>query len=437
MSELEVSTTPAVVNQLINTKHVVELSVHLSAENMTTVVVFVSADDCATELVEAVEITESATVQFAFATGFDSALTVCSRFASEAAKATGTTLNLYSVFFDPSVWTPFFDIPFQVTGVSIKTPFDQDVLVNWIPLEESCENVNEGENLKGLKSTVFRKNGVLKACVSFYGNPYETIPTSQHLVSHVRPDRPDDDACARDREQPLHRAHRVGHAPPDRDDRVEARERRGVGAAEPVRRQRAVHAGAGGQMVAGGEVREPAAGGVREHGGAEPLRVVGDERGRAVLGEGPHDPRGGQQEEGLPEGDGRVPADGRRAGAEPRLRAGVRRDNSAVRGGRDGVRRDHARGGADGGAAGGELRVLPLRHGDVDEVHDAAARAERADGEIGVLGRVPDPDLEPVPPSGRHDGGAHGPGAVRPRGHSGGQLPVRAAHDGGLRGEPA
>ena len=40
-----------VVNQLINTKHVVELSVHLSAENMTTVVVFVSADDCATELV--------------------------------------------------------------------------------------------------------------------------------------------------------------------------------------------------------------------------------------------------------------------------------------------------------------------------------------------------------------------------------------------------
>ena len=183
VSELEVSTTPAVVNQLINTKHVVELSVHLSAENMTTVVVFVSADDCATELVEAVEITESATVQFAFATGFDSALTVCSRFASEAAKATGTTLNLYSVFFDPSVWTPFFDIPFQVTGVSIKTPFDQDVLVNWIPLEESCENVNEGENLKGLKSTVFRKNGVLKACVSLYGNPYETIPTSQHLVS--------------------------------------------------------------------------------------------------------------------------------------------------------------------------------------------------------------------------------------------------------------
>lgn len=61
-------------------------------------------------------------MQFAFATGFDSALTVCSRFASEAAKATGTTLNLYSVFFDPSVWTPFFDIPFQVTGVSIKTP---------------------------------------------------------------------------------------------------------------------------------------------------------------------------------------------------------------------------------------------------------------------------------------------------------------------------
>lgn len=42
--------------------------------------------------------------------------------------------------------------------------------MNWIPLEESCENVNEGENLKGLKSTVFRKNGVLKACVSFYGN---------------------------------------------------------------------------------------------------------------------------------------------------------------------------------------------------------------------------------------------------------------------------
>ena len=217
VSELEVSTTPAVVNQLINTKHVVELSVHLSAENMTTVVVFVSADDCATELVEAVEITESATVQFAFATGFDSALTVCSRFASEAAKATGTTLNLYSVFFDPSVWTPFFDIPFQVTGVSIKTPFDQDVLVNWIPLEESCENVNEGENLKGLKSTVFRKN-VLR-------QPVRDDPDEPASGEHVRPDRPDDDACACDREQPLHRAHRVGHAPPDRDDRVEARER--------------------------------------------------------------------------------------------------------------------------------------------------------------------------------------------------------------------
>ena len=128
-------------------------------------------------------LSRSATVEFYFYHGYNHDVHLCYQYANETARPTGTVMHLYSVSFEPAVWRPFYGLPFAVSGVDIRTPFENDVIVRWIPSDDECKNYVGGDNLNGLTSTTFLQEGELVACVSF--SPSIALEPVDYYEHHV------------------------------------------------------------------------------------------------------------------------------------------------------------------------------------------------------------------------------------------------------------
>ena len=188
VTDLSVVGSPASVDQFINIKHDVSISLTVEPEDITTITVFLSdTTDCSSSTVDSIsfstEITNSTSVYYEFTHGYNQVLTVCYRYAENTAVSAGTTLSLYSVMFDPAVWRPFYDIDYEIPSVELYSPYTNNVMINWIPRDESCASVTKGIVLNDLKVERFTKNGVLIGCVAFRNEgSYEAIPFNQHHI---------------------------------------------------------------------------------------------------------------------------------------------------------------------------------------------------------------------------------------------------------------
>lgn len=184
---MTVTSEPATIDQFINNKRTVTVNVEVSAEDLVPIDVFLAtSSSCETELdalVSSTTILETAALTFEFEHGYDHDVFMCYSYANETAQLTGTVLHLYSVYFDPIVWRPFYGLGYNVTGVEIHTPYRENVMVRWIARTETCEDVVSGDVLSSMKVVTFRKEGELVACVAFrQQGVYESVPYYDHHV---------------------------------------------------------------------------------------------------------------------------------------------------------------------------------------------------------------------------------------------------------------